>query len=179
VVTREPGGTAIAERIRDIIISPQHTEMVDRCELLLYCAARAQHVDELIRPALQRGEIVLCDRFSLSTLAYQGFGRHLSMDTLTRLDEYATQGITPDLTFVFDLSLERIHERLAHAGKRPDRIENQSHETFYSHVRRGYLELAAQHTDTCTVLDATLEQEVLTRTIFDTISARIASRTHT
>ena len=106
LVTREPGGTAIAEKIREILISPQNSEMVNECELLLYLAARAQHVREKIIPALEQVFIVLCDRFQEATFAYQGFGRNIPLDLLKKINNFATGGLNPHLTFIFDISVE-------------------------------------------------------------------------
>jgi dTMP kinase len=105
LVTREPGGTAIAEKIREILISPQNSEMVNECELLMYLAARAQHVREKIIPALKQGFIVLCDRFQEATFAYQGFGRNISLDFLKK-SIVCYRGLMPDFTFIFDISVD-------------------------------------------------------------------------
>ena len=141
IVTREPGGTPIAESIRSILLSPENIAMSDSCEILLYCAARAQHVKEKIIPGLKNGAIVLCDRFQEATLAYQGFGRGYDMGELVRLNRAATGGIIPDLTLVFDVSPETAAERMKNSGKAPDRLEMNS-DGFFERVREGYLELA-------------------------------------
>jgi dTMP kinase len=140
VVSREPGGTVIAEKIREILISPEHAEMVNECEFLLYCAARAQHVREKIIPAIKQGNIVLCDRFQEATFAYQGFGRAIPLDILTAINTYATGGLNPDLTFVFDLSVDSSISRMTRMNKTKDRLE-QNGKDFFERIRQGYLSM--------------------------------------
>lgn len=150
-LTREPGGTPIAELIRGVLLDPAHTEMNAVAELLLYEAARAQHVEERIRPALNRGTIVLCDRYIDSTAAYQGAGRGLNTSDLETLQRIATGGLLPDRTFLIDLPVE---EGLARAskGEESDRIERESLE-FHEQVRVGFLELAKKEPDRIRVID--------------------------
>jgi dTMP kinase len=168
MVTREPGGTAIAEKVRSILLSPDNREMCDPCEVLLYCAARAQHCHEKIAPAMQRGEVVLCDRFMEATFAYQGYGRGLSLETLSRINDFATAGIVPSLTFVFDIDVATSVARLEKAGKRPDRLEGSGRE-FYEKVRQGYLSLAAQSPDRIIVLPGTDKVDRLAQTVAERI----------
>jgi len=115
IYTREPGGTSISEEIRSLLLNPRNKEMVARTEALLYAAARAQHVEEVIRPAVQEGQIVLCDRFTDSTIAYQGFGRCIDIGFLNELNAMAVAGVVPDLTLIFDvdpdIGIGRINER--------------------------------------------------------------------
>jgi dTMP kinase len=138
VWTREPGGTPLAEAVRAALLNPVNT--VDpMAELLLYEASRAQHVAEKIIPALKAGKVVLCERFTMSTEAYQGYGRGLSLATIKRLNDIATGGLTPDATFVFDIPEEQFNMR---SRKRPhDRLELEPTE-FRTRVRRGYRELS-------------------------------------
>lgn len=152
VVTREPGGSEVGERLRELLISPEYREMGTRCEVLLYLAARAQHVDEVIRPALAGSKVVLCDRFQEATLAYQGFGRGVDRELLRRLNSYATGGLEPDHTFVFDVDVDEAHRRRLAMGKVSDRMESSSRD-FHERVRRGYLDLAARSAERMTVLD--------------------------
>jgi dTMP kinase len=168
MVTREPGGTAIAEKVRSILLSPDNREMCDPSEVLLYCAARAQHCHEKIAPAMQRGEVVLCDRFMEATFAYQGYGRGLSLETLSRINDFATAGIVPSLTFVFDIDVATSVARLEKAGKRPDRLEGSGRE-FYEKVRQGYLSLAAQSPDRIIVLPGTDKVDRLAQTVAERI----------
>ena len=138
VWTREPGGTPLAEAIRAALLNPVNT--VDpMAELLLYEASRAQHVAEKILPALKEGKVVLCERFTMSTAAYQGYGRGISLKTIDRLNAIATGGLKPDLTLVFDIPEKQFQER---SRKKPhDRLEMEAPE-FRARVRQGYRELS-------------------------------------
>ncbi len=142
ILTREPGGTLLAEKIRELILSPQNSEMKNSCELLLYLSSRAQHVEEKIRPALEKGTTVLCDRYQEATFAYQGFGRGYPLNLLKQLNQFATGGLTPSKTFIFDISVECAFERLKKTGKAPDRLEKNPRE-FHQKIREGYLALAS------------------------------------
>lgn len=153
LMTREPGGTPIAEAIRDLLLDPSHHAMSPSAELLLYEAARAQHVDERIRPALESGVTVLCDRFADSTTAYQGAGRGLPLNALEYLHLIATGGVWPDLTFVIDLPVEIGLER-ARARGRADRMEQEAL-AFHERVRQGFLELARREPARIRVIDGT------------------------
>jgi len=159
VATREPGGTPIAEKIRELLIDPANGAMVDECELLLYLAARAQHVREKIIPALTAGQMVICDRFQDATFAYQGFGRGLSMDFLRTINTFAA-GIEPDCTFIFDISVDRAFERMHAMNKSKDRLES-SGRAFFDKIREGYLSLSKQHPERILLLDGTLPIESL------------------
>lgn len=157
--TREPGGTRIGEAVREMLLDPRHSELVPVAEALLYAAARAQHVAQVILPALQEGKIVLCDRFLDSSLAYQGFGRGLDVGHLERLNEAATAGLKPDLVLLLDFLCDTGMERIAGAGRGVDRIE-QEDRVFHRRVRAGYLTLARRDPDRYRVIDAnrTVEQ---------------------
>ncbi|MBX7255285.1 MAG: dTMP kinase [Candidatus Hydrogenedentes bacterium] len=150
-VTREPGGTPIAEAIRGVLLDPVHREMTSVTELLLYAAARAQHVAERIRPALDAGKVVLCDRFADSTTAYQGAGRALSPETIAALHRIATGGVWPDLTIVLDIDPEEGLKR-AMARRGLDRIENESIE-FHRRVREGFLALSRSEPERVVPID--------------------------
>ncbi|WP_282434525.1 dTMP kinase [Desulfotomaculum copahuensis] len=150
LVTREPGGTAAAEAIRRLLLDPAGESLEPLTEVLLYAAARAQHVARKIRPALAAGRVVLCDRFADATLAYQGFGRGLEIGALAGLNALAAGGLVPALTFLLDMPPAEALARL----KRPaDRMEREGIE-FYRQVRRGYLELAAREPGRYRVIDA-------------------------
>ncbi len=151
IITREPGGTPLAEKIREIILSPQNIEMRNSCELLLYLASRSQHVEEKIRPALLEGTVVLCDRFQEATFAYQGFGRGYSLNLLQQFNKFATGGLTPLITFVFDISVECAFERMHKMHKKADRVESDSVE-FYRKIREGYLALASANPNRIKIL---------------------------
>lgn len=152
-VTREPGGDALAEAVRKLVL---HEEMTPRAELLLFLASRAQNVERVIRPHLEAGDIVLCDRFTDSSLAYQGYGRGLGRDAVHLLNTFATGGLFPDLTFLFDLEpkvgLERQSDR--------NRMESETL-AFHQRVREGFLTEAANDTTRFCVLDASQPREVL------------------
>lgn len=170
VYTREPGGTRISEEIRRILLDPTYKEMVDRTEALLYAAARAQHVEELIRPALVSGKIVLCDRFTDSTVAYQGYGRGIDISFLHELNTMAVAGETPDLTIILDLDpaegLNRISQKRAVAlGKGKDRIEQEDID-FHQKVRTGFHRLAAADPGRCKMISASTDRDALSETIW-------------
>lgn len=139
VRTVEPGGTMIGEEIRKILLSVEHSGMTSLTELLLYASSRAQHVGEVIKPALQEGQVVVCDRFSDSTIAYQGFGRGLDMDLIAQLNAMCTDGIIPDITFLLDIDVETGLKRNRTANK-IDRLELEA-VAFHTKVRDGYLSL--------------------------------------
>jgi dTMP kinase len=155
--TQDPGGTPIGRHIRELLLDRENTRMAAIAELLLYEASRAQLVDEVIRPAIREGRIVLCDRFTDSTLAYQGHGRRLDQDLILRLNNLATGGLRPNLTLLLDLppevGLARAQERLTHPRTRRDRIEEEVL-SFHQRVREGYLAIAAAEPERVVVLDA-------------------------
>ncbi len=152
--TREPGGTATAEAIRHILLTPSsHEPVTPQTEALLILAARCQHVAHLIRPALRRGTLVLCDRFSDSTFAYQGFARGLDLQWLRAANEVATGGLTPDLTLVLDLPVSvGLARRRADRGEQ-NRLDRET-ERFHRKVRRGFLALAAEEPGRMTIVNA-------------------------
>lgn len=151
--TREPGGTRIGETVRDLLLDPQHSELVPVAEAFLYAAARAQHVAQVILPALQEGKIVLCDRFLDSSLAYQGYGRGLDVGQLEKLNEVATAGLKPDLVLLLDFLCDTGMDRIAESGREVDRIE-QEDRVFHRKVRAGYLALAERDANRYRVIDA-------------------------
>ncbi len=156
VETVEPGGTEIGHQIRRILLDPANTSISPRTELLLYFSSRAQNVEQVIRPALAAGETVLCDRFTDSTLVYQGCGRGLDRDVVLDLDRIACQGLKPDLTVLIDIDLEtslmRARRRNKHTDSSESRIDEESH-AFHERVRRGYLALARQEPERFAVVD--------------------------
>ncbi len=172
--TREPGGAPIAEKIRDLLLDPAHRELSPRAELLLYEAARAQHVDEVIRPALETGRVVICDRFADSTTAYQGAGRGLQADSLELLHGWATGGLRPDLTLVLDLPPE---EGLRRAGRvrRRDRLEQEPLD-FHRRVREGFRELAEREPDRVRLLDALPDEDTVAEAIRQSVDALLVRR---
>lgn len=146
ILTREPGGTPIGEQIREVLHSMRNQEMAARTEFLLYNAARAQVVVQVIRPALEQAKIVLSDRFGDSTLVYQGYGRQLDLEMVKRVIEYATGGLKPDLTFFLDVAIEEGLARRSNGhqrGEELNRMDTQTRE-FYERVRNGYETLMRQ-----------------------------------
>lgn len=154
IFVREPGGTVIGERIREILLDKKNSQMTARTELLLFEAARAQITDEVIKPALEEGKIVLCDRFLDSSSAYQGMARGMGMDFVAGLNMAATGGLKPDVTFFFDISAEEALERRGKRGEASDRIELAGLK-FQEDVRRGYIELAKNSDGRVITIDAT------------------------
>ena len=145
VLTREPGGTALAEEIRRVILTPSLEELEPLAEILLYAAARAQHVNRVVRPALSAGQIVICERFIDSSLAYQGYGLGWDLKVIREVNRLAAENLEPSLTLLLDLetteSLKRLHGRTGNNGKGKDRIEQRGVE-FQERVRQGFLALA-------------------------------------
>lgn len=163
LTTREPGGTPIGDQIRATLLDLKNTAMVDRTEALLYQAARAQLVDEVIKPHLASGGVVLCDRYADSTLAYQGYGHQNTLESLRGIIHYATGGLTPDLTILMDLAPEVGLQRRLDAGG-VNRLDAYDIE-FHHRVREGYLEMARNQPDRWVIVDA--DQP------FDTVQAEI------
>ncbi len=157
VYTREPGGIEIAEQIRKVILDPANTAMDDKTEALLYAASRRQHLVEKVIPALQAGKIVVCDRFIDSSLAYQGIGRHLGIEAVMKINEFAIEGCFPDKTIYLDLSpeegLKRIENRRA-----KDRLDQEAL-SFHQQVARGYKQIAALYPQRIVSIDASQSVE--------------------
>ncbi|MBN1381099.1 MAG: dTMP kinase [Deltaproteobacteria bacterium] len=158
-VTEEPGGSGFGRKIRDILLNKSSEDICAEAELLLFLSARAQHVKDVIKPALLREEIVLCDRFSDATLAYQGFGRGLNIETIHAMNAFATTALKPDKTFLFDLSpemgLKRALSRISQRDHflKEDRFEQEQIQ-FHERVREGYLSLAKMDPDRFIIIDA-------------------------
>ena len=162
ILTREPGGTPISEAIRNLLLDPAHKEMDGVTEALLYAASRAQHVAEKIRPALEQGSIVLCDRFMDSSIAYQGYARGLG-DDVRVINEFAVQGTQPDITFFMDLSAAAGKARVA-AARDMDRLE-QEDLSFHNAVYEGYLQLKEIYADRYVCIDASRSIEQIAEEI--------------
>lgn len=150
LVTREPGAKGLGEKLRDILLN-YDGEVSNRCESFLFLADRAQHIDTIVKPALAKGQIILCDRHTDSTVAYQGYGRGIDIEQINRLNEIATDGLKPDLTFVFDIDIETSMSRV---GTEKDRMESAGND-FFNRVRNGYLEIAKNEPQRVKVIDAT------------------------
>nr|WP_122012005.1 dTMP kinase [Maliibacterium massiliense] len=170
VRTREPGGVPIAEKIRALLLDPENNAMDPRCEAYLYAAARAQHVAQVIQPALAQGKVVLCDRFIHSSLAYQGCARALGEEAVRRLNDLALQGVWPDVVFYFALPVAEGIRRISARGAAPDRLEGED-EAFHARVQRGYEALAAQDARVVCI-DASLPPETMAAHILQSLQAR-------
>ena len=172
--TREPGGTALGEDLRGLLLGHRHTGMSEDAELLLMFAARAEHLQRKIRPALQQGEWVLCDRFTDATYAYQGAGRGIPFERIATLEQWVQGKLRPDLTIVMDLPVPQGLER---AGKRsaPDRFESEA-AAFFERVRKGYLDIARREPARVQVVDASRDMEQVAVSIGQVIEHFISSR---
>ena len=171
VQTREPGGTPAAEAIREVVLSPRFAGLDPRAEALLFAAARGEHVAQVIRPALQRGAIVICDRYLDSSVAYQGIGRELGAEAVRELSLWSTHGLVPDLTIVLDLDpavgLARVQE--------PDRLEAEPL-AYHRRVRDGFIALAATEPDRYFVIDANQTPEAIASQIQQLVVAQLEQR---
>ena len=175
LLTREPGGTPIAEKIRELVMASAHQEMSTQCEVMLYLAARAQHVHEKIAPALEQGGIVLCDRFAEATVAYQGYGRKVPLKELRVLNRFAAGGLQPDKVFLFDLPVSAAWKRMNRMNKELDRLESGSR-AFHERIRRGYLAMARGKPRRFVVLDARESIESLTGQVLTVIKHKLKHR---
>ena len=168
VVTREPGGTAIGEQLRAVLLNPENRSMTGRTEVLLYAAARAQHVEEKIMPALRRGAVVLCDRFIDSSIAYQAYGHGLDRSFVTLVNRFATGGLEPDRTYMLDLPVESGRLRLLKRQQQAaamDRMEQRDDE-YHRRVRDGFLAIAAEQPGRVMVLAAERPEEEIAAEIY-------------
>jgi len=171
VLTREPGGTRLGEHLRPILLEGE-AHISPTVELLLYAADRAQHVAEVIRPALAEGRTVVCERYTDSTAAYQGYGRGLDLDFVCRLNQFATGGLGPDLTLLLDLPVEAAQRRLAQTR---DRLEREA-PSFHARVGAGYRALADAHSERIRVIDAAPPPEQVFRQVAQVVEAFLRRR---
>ncbi|GAV15978.1 dTMP kinase [Paenibacillus sp. NAIST15-1] len=172
VVTREPGGVRIAEKIRSIILDPEHTEMDARTEALLYAAARRQHLVEVVIPALEQGAIVLCDRFVDSSLAYQGYARGLGMEDVWEINRFAIHDTMPDITFWLDIDPQAGLDRIAaNQAREVNRLDKEKL-AFHEAVREGYGRIAKQQPERIVKLDATQSLTQISGQMFDILCER-------
>ncbi len=159
IITRQPGGTLIGERVRDILLANASAGLAPLAELMLYAADRAQHVSELVRPAMESGRIVISDRYTDSTTAFQGYGRGLDLEVINELNRLATGGLSPDLTILFDIDTEAASARLkarqtvVESERGMTRFEDEARE-FHHRVREGYLKLARAQPERIRIIDA-------------------------
>jgi len=177
VLTREPGGTLIGDQVRKILLDPANRSLDPAAELLLYAASRAQHLREIILPALANGMTVLCDRFSDATLAYQGYGRGLDIEMIRSLDRIVTTGMRPDLTILFDIEasrgIARARGRNNSLGLEAEaRFENEAL-AFHDRVRQGYLKLVAQEPDRIRIVDASGTSEAVQEQVRKIVDERL------
>lgn len=173
VITREPGGTPVGERIREILHDCQHTEMTSEAEILLYSASRAQHVGEIIRPAVAAGKVVLCDRFYDSTYAYQGYGRGLSLPAIRQITAFATQGLVPDLTLYLDVPPEIGISRREASGEALNRLDREAL-AFHRRVREGYQALIKAEPARWHFIDATGTPDTIQATLREIVMATLS-----
>lgn len=173
ILIRDPGTTRISERIRDILLDKNHVEMSPWAELLLYEAARAQMVRQIIKPALEKGDIVLCDRFYDSTTAYQGYGRELDLTLVRHANEIAAEGLKPDVTFIIDLAPEIAEERMGKSRQVKDRLESAGND-FYQKVAQGYREIARREPDRVVLVNGDRSIESIHAEIWRVVKNKIA-----
>ena len=171
VVTREPGGTSTAEKIRSVLLDPTITDMPDHAEALLFAAARADHAANLIRPALENGAIVICDRYLESSVAYQGYGRNLGGTYIRELSEWATEGLLPDFTVYLDVPAQVSLDR----RKGTDRMEIQSLD-FHLQTQQAFRDLAKNSQASHILIDATLPIDEIAQLISDAVLAELKAR---
>lgn len=167
LLTREPGAIGLGTKLREILLN-YDGEVSPVCESFLFLADRAQHVDTIIKPAVARGEIVLCDRHTDSTVAYQGYGRELDIEQIKMLNNIATSGLKPDLTFIFDIDIDTAQKRV---GKNKDRMESAGIE-FFKRVRNGYLEIAKQEPERVKVLDGSKSIETIHNELLEILQTK-------
>lgn len=167
VSSREPGGIRIAEKIRDLILDPENTDMSAATEALLYAASRSQHIDQKIKPALQEGKVVICDRFVDSSLAYQGVGRGLGIDEVYSINLFAIKDAIPDLTIFLDINAETARKRVE-SRENLDRLELEE-DAFHQKVKQGYNEICSKFKERIVVVDANRSLEVIIPEILNLI----------
>ncbi|MCR4689591.1 MAG: dTMP kinase [Saccharofermentans sp.] len=172
LVIREPGGTVVGEKIREILLDKKNSDMTSLAELLLFEAARAQIVEEKIKPAIDEGKVVICDRFYDSSLAYQGVARNMGTDLVNLLNNVAVSGLDPDMTFFLDISVEESLRRRNKRGDESDRIEGMG-DSFLEKVRQGYLYAALYDSDRIKTIDASSSVEDIASQIANSVSERL------
>ncbi|MBI5181766.1 MAG: dTMP kinase [Nitrospirae bacterium] len=173
--TREPGGTKIGEKIRDILLNPDNKKMAKETEILLYGASRMHHVKELIEPAIKAGKIVLCDRYADSTLAYQGFGRNMGVSFIKKVCPLSLGTIQPDLTILLDLDVKAGLDRIRNRKGGRDRIEKEKI-AFHNRVRKGYLRLAMASKGRIKVVRADKEIDEIQKEIKSIVTKRLLKK---
>lgn len=173
VLTREPGGTPISEEIRNVILNKKNTDMDPRTEALLYAASRRQHIVQKILPSLKEGKIVISDRFLDSSLAYQGVARGLGIDEIFKVNQYATEGLEPDVTFFFDIEPEEGLRRISANSEREVNRLDVEKLSFHHNVRNAFLELAKRYPNRIVVIDASQDKDGVYNSVMKEINLRI------
>lgn len=173
LVTREPGGTELGEQIRELLLTPRDEKMVDDAELLLMFAARVQHIQQKVLPALKNGQWVVSDRFIDATFAYQGGGRGIAFDRIEALANWSLQGVSTDLTFLFDLPVAVGQQRVSTRGNAKDRIEMEKH-SFFDKVRQCYLQVAQDDPQRVKIIDAGESIENIQQQLTDHLNQLLA-----
>lgn len=176
VATREPGGSPIAEKIRSLILDPSHTDMDSRTEALLYAASRRQHLIEKVLPVLESGDVIFCDRFVDSSIAYQGYARGIGEEGIREINQFATEGLEPDVTLYIDVpaevGIQRIHANL---DEREYNRLDQEKLDFHEKVRAGYQQLAKANPERIVVVDGTMSREAVAEACYQIIKNRYPS----
>jgi dTMP kinase len=175
IETREPGGSPISEQIRSVLLAPGNRAMDARCELLLYLASRVQHLTDIILPSMEKGAVVVCDRYADATLAYQGYGRGLGASVTRQLIRFASGILVPNLTILLDIPVGVGLERKRRAGNM-DRLDLEE-DAFHHRVRKGYLRIARQEPRRVHVIDGTMPPDLVAQTIGQTVEKRLG-RSH-
>lgn len=181
LVTREPGGTEISDAVRALLLNPIYEEMTSHTEILLYAASRAQHVQEKIRPALEKGWIVLCDRFVDASIAYQGYGLEMSIEDIERINNFATGGLIPERTYLIDLPPEVGRERLesrtgVHSAVPLDRIE-QKQLSYHERVRDGFRRIYRDNSERICLVDGTQDEQQVFQVIKKDLEKHLTQKT--
>jgi len=171
ILIHEPGSTPLGERLTRLLKWAKDTDISPVTELMLFNASRAQLLDEVVRPALKAGKVVICDRYTDSTIAYQGYGRKLDIDTIKSINDMATGALKPDLTVLLDIPVSEGFARKT--GQEPDRFEKEA-QAFHQRVRKGYLKLAAEEPQRWLVVDATLTKERIKQIIWKKVSSLLS-----
>ena len=172
VVTREPGGTFVGDQIREVLMNLENVAILPRTEILLFLAARAQHVEELIKPALAEGKIVICDRYGDSTLAYQGYGHQEDVETLRQLLKFSTDGLKPDLTLLIDIPVKIGFERKRENNSEWNRLDAYA-EAFHNRVRQGYFMLVEEDPQRWVIIDGNQDKEKVQAAMREVVIKRL------
>lgn len=173
IAVREPGGTRIGDSVRQIVLDPNCSEMAQGTEILLYAASRAQLVEEVIRPALAQGKVVLCDRYIDSSIVYQGYGAMWNLHDILQVNRVATGGITPDRTYLLDIPTDVLERRLTERGMEKDRIEQKDHE-YHMRVRQGYFNLAKDESVRYKVINGAKHPDLVFEQILNDLSVELS-----